>query len=239
MMRAALLGAIALFAGCSAEPPPRTSPPKAKQVRPPEPTPAPVALRLPAKPTECPSYNASARVAALPVDGGAALVFVTTPGDTVALRRRVATLSLPRAVTSAGSRTDNIGNGVRLVFESDNPAHVSPLRKALDGYARDIAKRCGLTHAPPKQPAVEPEPSPSDPTTGAPAPKPDAPPPPEKPEEGDASEPKKPEDEKKNGAAPAPSGEPPPTPPKASGAPLPDPFKPPPPNLPSPPQNPF
>jgi hypothetical protein len=235
-----------LAAGCAAEAPVRTPERPIMLSRSAPAASSSVAVEPRSPPSDCPSVNASARVASQPVDGGAALVFVTSPGDTAALRRRVTSLPLPESVAREGFRTDNIGNGIRLVFESEQPAGVVPLRQALHFYARDIAQRCGLTLAPPKQSRQSKAAgASSDPTTGGAAAQPGTSTPTSKPtppaDKGKATKPdkggKKAEPSKPKPAAPG--AQPPSSPPKGPTAPIPDPFKPPPPNLPSPPQNPF
>jgi hypothetical protein len=191
----------------------------------------------------CPASSRKARVGSQPVEDGAALVFITSADETTSLRHRVTTLPLPANV-SVDYRTDNIRNGIRLVFESDKPSGIVPLRLELDSYARDLAKRCNITHGLPKAPAKPVESKPSEGSSPAPAgsttttkpsgtSKPSSSP--------DTKKPAKPSDTK-----PSASGSAAPAPPPASSAQkkapstaLPDPFKPPPPNLPSPPKDPF
>jgi hypothetical protein len=77
------------------------------------------------------------------VDRGAALVF-TTSDDVPSLRERVAQLSVPGSLENAGSRFDNIQNGVRLVFEAQTSVAVPALQRNVSEHARQIAETCGL-----------------------------------------------------------------------------------------------
>jgi hypothetical protein len=99
----------------------------------------------------CPARTKDTHVIAQDIEGGAALVF-TTPDDAAGLRRRVDALPLPTTLENRDPRPDNIQNGVRVLFDASDPSEASALRRTLDGFARDLAERCGLTLAPPKAP---------------------------------------------------------------------------------------
>lgn len=146
---------LALATGCAATQPARELPRTRQAVsRPPfvEPTalaPAPRSVSRDRR--ECPADDPAARVIAEQVDSGAALVF-TSPDNAADLRRRVVDLPLPTAAQRAELSTDNIRNGIRLVFKTTEAGDVPDLRDTLDRYAEQIADRCGLTLAPPKEP---------------------------------------------------------------------------------------
>ncbi|NUO53703.1 MAG: hypothetical protein HOV80_33055 [Polyangiaceae bacterium] len=187
----------------------------------------------PARPADCPAFSRSARIASQPIADGAEVVFWTSD-DTAMLRRRVSTLALPSVAQSADFRTDNIHNGIRLVFVSDDAKEVVPLRLAVHDYAKDIAARCGVAYAPPKAPKKRADPtSAGTSSSSVKAATVSKSPIPEvqksvKPTTSSSAAPPAP----KPSQAPAPS-------PKKPSAPITDPFAPPPPSSPRPPSNPF
>lgn len=163
---------LALATGCAATQPARKLPPRAPRAVSPIPSVEPTALApvprsLSRDPRECPADDPAARVIAEKVDSGAALVF-TTPDNAADLRRRVVDLPFPSAAKRAELSSDNIRNGIRLVFTATEPDNVPHLRNSLDRYAEQIADRCGLTLAPPKEPKT---PAKKAETTKKPAPK--------------------------------------------------------------------
>jgi hypothetical protein len=190
-----------------------------------------------ARSADCPAFSRSARIASQPIVDGAELVFWTSD-DTATLRRRVSTLSLPSVATSADFRTDNIHNGIRLVFVSDDASEVVPLRLAVHNYAKEIATRCGVTYAPPKPQKKRTDPTSagsssssstkagtSSKTSGADTKKPSTAASAASAASATPAQPKPPQ-------APASSS-------KRPSGPIPDPFAPPPAPAPSPPSNPF
>jgi hypothetical protein len=146
---------LALATGCAAMQPTRELP-RARQAASHAPFVEPTAL-APAHRSvardrrECPADDPAARVIAEQVDRGAVLVF-TSPDNAADLRRRVVDLPLPSAAKRAELSSDNIRNGIRLVFKATEPDDVPHLRNTLDRYAEQLVDRCGLTLAPPKEP---------------------------------------------------------------------------------------
>jgi hypothetical protein len=151
---------LALATGCAATQPARELSPRAPQAVSPPPSVESAALsRAPRSSSrdrrECPADDPAARVIAERVERGGALVF-TSPDNAADLRRRVVDLPLPSAAKRAELSSDNIRNGIRLVFKATEPGNVLHLQSTLDRYAERIADRCGLTLAPPKEPKKTP-----------------------------------------------------------------------------------
>lgn len=95
----------------------------------------------------CALRTARARVGAVELDRGAALVF-TTSDDIGVLRRRVAELDVPPQLERVRPRLDNVHGGIRVVFEAA-PENVAAVQREVHDHARWISKTCGLVLAPP------------------------------------------------------------------------------------------
>ena len=147
--RAVMLRALALcagslhFIGCAGgvgEPPPRTT----------RTTPQPevaASAEATAPRAACPAEAPATWVGAQELRRGGALVFTTSDEHIAELRVRVSSMPWPSALESVDPHLDNIRRGVRVVFESRDPADVPALRKAVTEHARSIAKTCGLALA--------------------------------------------------------------------------------------------
>jgi hypothetical protein len=91
------------------------------------------------------------------LDRGAALVF-TTSDDIAQLRNNVTVLRVPPFLEKTRPRSDNVPNGIRLVFELETNGDVPSVQRDVREQARLIAHSCSLVVTAPTDVANEEQP---------------------------------------------------------------------------------